>query len=231
MDAHLRSRSLPSVASLAERTDLSEPTVRKAIDQLRATKWYVEPADTLFDEITYPKPPITHVYVPKELLLSKKVEVQASIVYGILMAKEHFTEGHFTYVSLSQLTHRNIKTMRRAVRNLRDTKWLRFDQENHWVPIYFQLLNPVKEFLATVVSDLRRPKFLGETLNQVYLRLIADSNKFLYGGYYGELINPGTGKPLQLDVYYPTHSVAFEFNGPQHETATEFMGFPSSFCD
>lgn len=34
------------------------------------------------------------------------------------------------------------------------------------------------------------------------------------------LVNPATGERLEFDRYYPVDRVAFEFNGPQHYTAT-----------
>lgn len=57
-----------------------------------------------------------------------------------------------------------------------------------------------------------------------YLSLLIDSDHFEDNARPGFLINPLTGKPVELDRYYP-RVVGYEFNGRQHYETTEL--FPS----
>jgi hypothetical protein len=204
---------------LAAVSGLSEPTVRKAIKQLKATKWFVEPSGGM---VTYPQPPIEEIPVPKELLVNRNIEIQARIIYCILSARAYFPKGHFTYVQLSRLTKLSLKTVRRAVKQLMATQWMKFEQVHFWVPVRFALQNPIKKFLYHAMTRLRKPQYLGETLMQVYLSLISGLNGFVFNPFLDFLVNPDTGELMQLDAYSQIHKIGVEFNGAQHYVATDF---------
>lgn len=61
----------------------------------------------------------------------------------------------------------------------------------------------------------------GEKLLRKYLKWCFPQEVVKYNFREADIINPNTGKQLELDIYYPKIKVAFEFNGRQHKTDLE----------
>ena len=57
----------------------------------------------------------------------------------------------------------------------------------------------------------------GESLLRSLLKRALPTYKSIYNYRGEELTNPETGKPLELDIYFPTIKLAFEFQGIQHK--------------
>lgn len=165
------------------------------------------------------------VQVPGALLAERAVGAQAKVVYGLLQASPHFREqcGHFTYASLSSLTHLGRNTLKRAIRELVGAGWAQVTQDGRLSPIRFTLGSPERRSSQVEAQAagrrLRRAKFAGEAIMQEYLSLLVDSDQFTDNARPGFLISPLTGERLELDRYYPP-DVAFEFHGAQHDRAT-----------
>lgn len=226
MDAHLPPQCLLSSARLAASTNLSRPTVRKALTQL--ADWYTSPAST--GRITFIHPAGCRVAIPKKLIKSEEVGPQAKVMYGVLQTTHGYRnrKGHCKYASLSKTTGLDIKTVRRAVRELVQTGWLSIEQANKFAPIYFWLSDPIMTKTLAAQKRLAHAEFYGEALMKEYLSLIVDSEHYLNNADPGFLINSSTNALMELDRYYFVHSVAFEFNGAQHYGPTSFCSAKES---
>jgi hypothetical protein len=200
-----------------ERSGLTRQTVRKAIDQLSATKWYMNYDGTILDA-TYPKPPITIVNIPGDLLTFRNVDFQAKILYGILMAEKETKNQRLTFDYICKLTHWNIKTLKRAIAQLQTTGWLECERKNKLVP--FQLKNYIVTYLNEVISNINELGLRGEALMREWLRLLSPSEDCIYNVRPLYLKNPKTGKRMEFDCFYFLQNVAIEFNGPQHYVPT-----------
>lgn len=204
-------------AQLQAHSGLSRPTILTGLARLAATGWRVAPSA---DPEQGPRGAI-----PADLLADRRVGAQGRVLYGILQVIPAFRNqtGQFSYAELSTLTHANPKTLKRAVRDLADTGWLKVAQANQNAPVRFSIRNPVTARREGEVERARlrldEAPYLGEALMREYLSLLIDSDDFEDDAAPGFLVNPLTDERMELDRFYPP-AVAFEFNGPQHYGAT-----------
>ena len=203
---HLDESSDPAL--LERRCGFSRPTVLKGLAQLQSKpRWS----------------PFKLVPMPADLLVDHRVGAQARILHGALRLTPGFLspKGQFTYADLSHLTGASINTVKRAVLELRHTGWLTTDQVNQQAPITFALTHPGERHAARAERKINEAEYKGEAIMREYLNLLVDSNDFEDDANPGFLVNPLTDQRLQLDRFYPTPAVAWEFNGPQHYDGTE----------
>lgn len=84
--------------------------------------------------------------------------------------------------------------------------------------------NPIRELFDRMKEEApvhpKREDFVGESIARELATLLVDSDEFAGDVAPGFLVNPKTGRGLEPDRYYPTHTVDFEFNGPQHYRPT-----------
>lgn len=164
--------------------------------------------------------------LPIDLLLDKRLGVQAKLAYGALQLLPQFKKGagRFIYTELSTLMGLSLVPVRTAIRELETHRWLTLSQANKFQPIHFTLGNPVLSRQAGEVeaAELRLTEagYTGEAIMHEFLSLIVDSNEFEENARPGFLVNPYTDELMEFDRYYPPR-VAFEFNGPQHYGPTD----------
>lgn len=197
-------------AALEQRCNFSRPTVLKGLAQLQAApKWS----------------PFNLVPMPADLLEDHRVGAQAKILHGVLRLTPGFlsARGQFTYAELSQLTGGAINTVKRAILELKHTGWLVTDQPNQQAPIRFELLHPGDRHAARAERKINLAEYKGEAIMREYLNLLVASRDFEDDAAPGFLVNPLTDERLQLDRFYPTPAVAWEYNGPQHYDGTELF--------
>lgn len=194
----------PRPRQLEARSTLTRHTVLRGLAELKSSGWL---------SISGQGGP--QAALPAPLLADPRLEPRHKLLYGILQ----LTSCQSTYAKLSILSGFGLNTVKRAITALRQTGWLEATQVHQQSPIHFTLCNPVAEQQQKAVADLderlTRAAFKGEALMREYLSLLVDSGDYEDNASPGYLINPLTGRELQLDRYYPP-GVAFEFNGAQH---------------
>ncbi len=221
----LRHNGSVGVTQLAACSGLTRPTVRTGLAQLFAAGWCTAgelgPACML-----NPAPSAARVLVPDGLLADTRVGAQAKVLYGALQGTPGFRKGagQFTCPGLCQWMQSNPKTVRRAVRELVNARWLRVRQESRKAPVQFTLGHPEANSPVSQVEivrrRLKRAPYGGEAIMREYLSILVDSKHFEDDAAPGFLVNPLTQERLQFDRFYPP-GVAFEFNGRQHYEPTE----------
>lgn len=169
-----------------------------------------------------------NVRIPIALITDRSVPVQARVLYGVLQQIPGFQRsnrsGEFTYASLGKLAGLQARTVRKWVFKLAEAGWLQISQAHRRAMVRFRLTDPQtqagQQELIEVKRRVDKGKYLGETLMREFLSQIVKSDEFEDDAAPGFLVNPLTGERLQLDRYYPSLGVAFEFNGPHHYGAT-----------
>lgn len=226
------SRITPAI--LQARSGLSRPTVLKGMANLASLGW--APADTRGQApaAAPDQPPSAPwVRIPSDLLLDHRISVQAKVLHGILQLTPGFCDptGTFTYAQLSSLAGRSINTVKQAVRDLVDKRWLQVGQLHQHAPVRFACRDPRNARGEAEVEAARRrleeAPYRGEALMREYLSLLVDSDHFEDDAAPGFLVNPLTDERMQLDRFYPPN-VAFEFNGPQHYGPTDLFSGENS---
>ncbi|MDB4896544.1 MAG: hypothetical protein JWN15_2806 [Firmicutes bacterium] len=201
-------------ALLASQSGLSRKTVVKALSEL---------ADVVVQRSQAPA-----IHMPPDLLVDQSVGIQGRLLYGHIQMLPTFTHprGRFTYTHLSALTGICRPTLRQAVKELVDAGWLEVEKEHRRALTRFLICNPiVDKGQAEVVRAqwrLAGVKWLGEVLMREYLSLLIASDQFQDNATPGFLVNPFTDEYLQFDRFYPP-TVAFEYNGPQHDGPTDLF--------
>ncbi len=221
---------LQSPKRIAARTGFSQPTIRKAFDQLIAAGWYAvppgKPVLARSNTAAQRSPAGTKVTIPGDLIIDDTIGVQTKLLYGILQVTPNFQHptGQFTYAYLSEQLHLCSVSVKCAVQELTHAGWLQFTQAHQKAPVGFTLCNPGADRSAAEIAAaqrrLRKAAFKGEALMREFLSLIVASEDFEDDANPGFLVNPLTDERMQLDRFYPS-TVAFEFNGPQHYAPTD----------
>ncbi len=70
------------------------------------------------------------------------------------------------------------------------------------------------------MAQAKNPVSRGELEMRQLLTWLIDCETYSDGQFYSWLVNPRTGRPMQLDRYYPSLKLAFEFQGEQHDQYT-----------
>ncbi|HYG56894.1 MAG TPA: hypothetical protein VD902_02335 [Symbiobacteriaceae bacterium] len=204
----------PGTTWLCQASGLSRPTVLTALAQLAAQGW--DPARA--EEPAVP--------VPAALLTNRKIGIHGRVLYGLLLLTPAFSHpsGSFTYAELAAMSHASPNTAAKAVAELASAEWIMVERKSRLARIRFELTFPGctrgMDALAAAQSRLNHVDHYGEGLMREYLSLLIDQEDYQDGAFHGFLVNPRTGELLQLDRFYPPN-VGFEFNGPQHNRATD----------
>jgi hypothetical protein len=212
---------------LARSLGMCRQTVAGAMRQLAALGWYA--AGKPCEPARLAKHAAVHaltIPVPLRLLLDASIPVRARVVrmqLGAVRARDGELPNR--YASVAQAIGSGVKAVRRAVRQLVTSHWLALEQTNRVAPVSLTARNPVRESFdllkARIVMDIAVAEFTGEAfMNAAVLVLV--------GSEHGEthaapdwLRNPETDAKMHFDRYHGPERVALEFNGPQHDHATD----------
>lgn len=197
------------VAWLSAASGLSCPTVRTALARLTAAGW--TPSEAPGDTVT----------VPAALLTNHRLHPHARVLYGLLLL---VPGKDFTHLELANLAHAAPNTIARAIDELARAEWITVERANRLARIHLEFTSPgmARGMLALDRAQwrLNKAEFFGEALMREYLSLLIDSDQYEDNAAPGFLVNPRTEERLQFDRFYPP-TVAFEYNGPQHDRPTE----------
>lgn len=169
--------------------------------------------------------------IPEALLTASDISPAARLLFGQLQSVPDFERhsGSFTYAQLSHLTGSSDDALRRAVAELANAGWLTVTQTNRKSPVTFTLRDPVSTRQRARLSAIRRKiksaPNKGEALLREFLNTMVALDKCEENATPDFLLNPYTGELMELDRYYPTARVAFEFQGDQHFEPTDLASF------
>jgi len=228
-DAVHRPHRSHSPCRLAERTGLARSTIYEALRQAAQAGWLIPHTDKRSGKRRWktacPAPqPRGFARIPVDLIrAADTLRPQAILCYGILQALPDFNgrgmAGSFKWAQLRELTGLHLRTLKRAVRELADAKWIALAQEHRKAPVRFRLQHADEAYQVEAERRLERAAFVGESIMREYLTLMVPTGECEDGARPGFLVNPATGERMEFDRYYPVHRVAFEFNGKQHYEA------------
>ncbi|HYG60503.1 MAG TPA: winged helix-turn-helix transcriptional regulator [Symbiobacteriaceae bacterium] len=166
------------------------------------------------------------VQMPVALLAERRMRPSAKVLYGLLqtLPTSRGRSGQFTYASLGAQTGLSPNTLKRAISELEDSGFIRTSRKTRLSPVTFKLGTPAlrRSEAEAIVAErrLKRASYGGEAIMQEYLSLLIDSKDFADNTRPGFLINPLTQERLELDRFYRSPKVAFEFHGDQHDRAS-----------
>ena|GEM_PF-4408046 len=179
----------------------------------------------------YGRPHPSCAAIPVALLTTADISAGARLLYGQLQSAPDFDTqvGSFTYGTLSRVTGTTVNPLKRAVAELVAAGWLKITRANRKSPLSFTLCDPVSTRLRARISAIRRKvwkaQHRGETLLREFLNVLIALDDYEDSASPDLLLNPYTRELLELDRYYPTVSVAVEYNGDQHYEETDLATF------
>jgi DNA-binding transcriptional ArsR family regulator len=214
-------------ASLHRAAGLDRRTVLTALDKLTATGWLKPQAKPGAPPVPNRRPPAAvtagvggfDVRYYAALLTDTSLSAEARVLYGQLQAlgSSRSHSGEFTYRELSQRIGSTPPTLRQACAELVNAGWLTLEQPNRKRPIRFTLRNATwDDPVERARHRIERAPHTGEAIMREFLTLLVDSDQYKDDEALPIMVNPYTGERLELDRYYESDKVAFEFNGPQH---------------
>ena len=213
---------------LAKCTFLARSTIYEALNRGKAKKWFVPYRDS--DGTPWLKPVCPtrdrrrKAKIPVALIrAAHKLRPQAIVCFGLLQAVPGFNgiAVWFKWAELRKITGLHLRTLRRAVRELAEAKWVSLAQKNRRAPIFCRLQDADEAHIRDLSETLDKADYVGEALMCWGLSLIVDTKESLDRARPEFLANPATRVRLEFDRYYPTEQVAVEFNGRQHYRATD----------
>lgn len=222
MDRHLKQEVLRSPSRLRRRLGPSRTTIRKAFAALKGPCRPQVPNDLIALSRL-------QVRVPKALITDKALPAQARVIYCILLGLHRLKRFDIlsSFRAIARVVRLQARTVRRAVYALEQAGWLGIAQKNKHAPIRFSFPDPVQ---ARQNAEVRRAKqylkhngLVGESLTRLWLDTLVVPSHYMDNCYPEFLINPTTNELLQADRYYVDYNVIVEFNGPQHDGATELF--------
>jgi len=123
-------------------------------------------------------------------------------------------------------------TVRGYVRALTEGGWLKVERRPGIRSFNYIVADPhraMRQWVRVNVGyRIKRQEFKGEAIMKEMLNVLVPDPDFEDNARPGFIINPGTQERLEVDRYYPSARVAFEFNGPQHYRPTEKFSDPAA---
>lgn len=220
LDQHLDSRKRHSPSRLRHRLGPSRTTIRNALTAL------AEAAPPNIPNELQPLSEIT-VTVREDLVTDKSMPALARVLYCILLGL-HKLERHdilSSYAEIAEIVQLQARTVRRAVYALEQAGWLAVSQRNKHAPVRISFPDPVRARQRAEVRRARqvleKTEWVGESLVRLWCDTLVASGNYRDNHYVEFLINPKTNELLQADRYYVDQKVIIEFQGLQHDGATE----------
>jgi len=164
-------------------------------------------------------------YIPLDLLTDRNIGVQAKVIYGAIQSLADYEiwngSATFTYASLARFLKLNVKTVRRALQELKEAEWVVIRTKQKTVRKDIRACDPVTVRLMNIERRIQYARFLGETLMREGLSLVLAWDNAVDNARPEYLVNKDTGGEMHFDRLYEVQKVAFEFNGDQHYRPTD----------
>lgn len=167
------------------------------------------------------------VRVREDLITDKSLPALARVLYCVLLGLHRLKRNDIlsSYAAIAKVVQLQARTVRRAVHTLEQAGWLAIAQKNKRAPIRFSFPDPVTARRNAEVRRaqqyLKKSGLRGEALTRLWCDALVVSSHHIDDCYPEFLTNPETNELLQADRYYIDYNVIIEFNGPQHDGATE----------
>lgn len=222
MDRNQKREKLRSPSHMRRRLGPSRTTIRKAFAALAQPCHPQVPDDVM--ALTR-----LQVRVPENLITDKSLPALARVLYCVLLGLHRLKRYDIlsSFADIARVVQLQARTVRRAVHALEEAGWLAISQRNKHAPIRFSFPNPLK---ARQNAEVRRAQqylkqsgFVGEALARLWCDTLVVPSLHMDNCYPEFLTNPKTNELLQADRYYVDYRVIIEFNGPQHDGATEWF--------
>jgi len=125
---------------------------------------------------------------------------------------------------LAQLSGLAINTLRKELDAMVRLGWLEINYGQRRRMCY-RLCDPIRQHELERFEKLRlqleHAPYRGEAILKAILDIVVADSRYIDNARPSFLINPLTGLPLEYDRYYPEWKAAIEFNGSQHDHATD----------
>jgi len=145
-------------------------------------------------------------------------------IYQALADEPEHAEAGIPLRRLVQMTGYSINTVRKDLAEMTSRGWLEIGYGKRR-RMRYRLCDPIRqqevERYEKLVLQLRNFPYRGEAILKAILDIVVADSDYADNARPAFLINPLTGLPLEYDRYYPIWRVAIEFNGPQHEQASD----------
>lgn len=222
LDRHLKAEELHSPSRLRRRVGPSRTTIRKALAELkRPTRPQVSDELLALSRM--------QVRVREDLITDKSLPALARVLYCVLLGLRRLKRYDIlsSYASIASVVKLQARTVRRVAHVLEAAGWLAIAQKNKRAPIRFSFPDPVAARRNAEVRRaqqcLKKSGLVGESLARLWCDTLVASSHYMDDCYPEFLTNPKTNELLQADRYYIDSNVIIEFNGPQHDGATEYF--------
>lgn len=220
----------PALSGLMQRCGINDrKTIRRHLVSLSNKGWLsIDPRGHRLGYYLHHQAPT--VSVPGAMIHDRRLRAGAKCLYASLLAIQAYSGGKIVALRPQLQTAVGIgsnHTLEQYIVQLVKAGWLSVQFVSKTRGSAFLPLDPHLSTRHTARQRVRLrligAEFRGETLMKEMLSIIADDTDFLDNARPGRLANPLTGAPLELDRFYQTANVAFEFNGPQHYGVTELF--------
>ena len=225
----LRAKRLVKCISVARSTIYA--VLRRCTDRCAERRWFIGKRDPRTGKLRLATVrPVGDerncARIPIDLIrASHALRPQAVVCYGLLQALPEFSPrgraGWLRWEELRKITGLHLRTLKRAVRELVEARWVSLAQKNRQAPIFFRLQLADEAFQQELERNLNRAKYGGEGLMRAILSLIVDTTECQDNARPAFLANPGSSDPMEFDRFYPLDRVGVEFNGSQHYVPSE----------
>ena len=167
---------------------------------------------------------------PEALIADRTLPPLARVVYCVLVGlsqlNRHDILSSFAAIAAGYLSC-SAAPVRQAVLALERAGWLGIKQKSKYAPIRFSFPNPQgasRKADAAPPSSFSKPTHTRRRgFGQLWYGAFSGLGHYKEQLYPKFLINPDTNELLQADRYYLKHNAIIEFQGPQHDGATELF--------
>lgn len=216
-------------AELRRGTGISQHSLLKYLRQLTEAGWLRctrTSLRTVTVEVLWPRT-CEFLRLPADILLDRRLPHPAKWVWAVIRR----LNGEFDYQLLGELTGYSRNSLIKYIRALQKRGWLsgqpRWRAKRKWFdpkvenPRENRRVEALQNFLRAREAALKRQHYSVGQFYSVQIIEMLTQARLVENRAASWLDNEATGGRLEYDVLLIDYNAAFEFQGPQHERATE----------